>query len=229
MKRIKIIFMTVFLSSMFSVQALAGWIPAENEQWRYEQDGHYLSSQWIEEQNNWYYLDVNGIMLKNITENIGGVEYTFDDTGSCVNPDGTGVVTWNIYTNAEAGYSIKIPSDVTTDAFDGATDTFDISSSNMMISIYGYVIPQNLDPVTYATYFEMGFYDSLNGKLSLVDKTEVQLGGLTFYKTRYTQNGSINMDTYSCSQNQKLIFIATMYVPSTQEKVQEILNTLTSP
>lgn len=226
MKNARILLLAVSFSVLFSVHAFADWVPMENAQWGYEEAGSLLRNQWIEDQSNWYYLDGNGLMLKDTTANIDGVEYSFDAAGICVNPNGTNTVTWNTYTNSEIGFSVQIPSDVTTNAFDGNTETFDITASNLLISFYFEKIPENLDPETFVTYFELGFYESMKDELTYVDKSEVQLGGLTFQKTRYIHDGDINMDLYSCIRDNRLIVINAAYISATQDKTQEILNTV---
>lgn len=225
MKKTKILLITACFLFLFSIQSFAGWIQQENGQWKYDQNGTPVTSQWIEDQGNWYYLDANGVMLANTMQNIDGVIYTFDASGKWVNPNASTTITYNTYSNTEMGYSLQIPSDVTTTAFDGNSKTFDIFSQDILIRFDNEIIPQDSDPVIYASFFESGFTAGLNGNVSYIDKTNTQLGEFAVYKTRYLYNG-LNLDLYICIRGNKMFTIAACYAPEAQAKVQEILSTL---
>ncbi|WP_024294448.1 hypothetical protein [Lacrimispora indolis] len=226
MKKVKILLITACISYLFSIQSFAGWVQQANGQWKYDQNGIPVTSQWIEDQGNWYYLDANGIMLINTTQNIDGIVYTFDASGKWVDPNTSNVITYRTFTNTEIRYSLQIPSDVATTAFDGNTETFDISSQNILISFNNYIIPAHLDPQVWAAAFEAGFIDGIKGKLSFIDKTNTQLGEFAATKTRYLYEDNISLDFYNCTRGYKTFVVCAMYIPETQAKVQEILNTL---
>lgn len=226
MKKVKILLITTCISFLFSIQSFAGWVQQVNGQWKYDQNGMLATSQWIEDQGNWYYLDENGVMLSNTTQNIDGVDYTFDASGKWLDPNSSTTITYNTYSNTEIGYSLQIPSDVATTAFDGNTETFDISTQNILISFNNQIIPAHLDPAVYAAIFEAGFVNGIKGKLSFIDKTNTQLGEFEVTKTRYLYNDNINLDFYNCTRGYKTFVVCAFYIPETQAKVQEILNTL---
>ncbi|WP_349948946.1 hypothetical protein ABFV83_17780 [Lacrimispora sp. BS-2] len=184
------------------------------------------ASQWIEDQGNWYYLDGNGVMLANTSQNIDGVVYTFDASGKLVDPNASTTITYSTYNNTEIGYSLQIPSDAATTAFNGNSETFEISSQNILISFYNEIIPEYLDPSICATVFEAGFVSGIKGKLSYIDKSDTQVGEFAVTKTRYLYEDNINLDFYNCTRGYKTFVVCALYIPETQAKVQEILNTL---
>ena len=226
MKKVKILLVTTCISLLFSIQSFAGWVQQANGQWKYDQNGILATSQWIEDQGNWYYLDANGVMLSNTTQSIDGIVYTFDASGKWVDPSTSNAITYRTFTNSEIGYSLQIPSDVDTTAFDGNTENFNISSQNILISFENQIIPAHLDPIVYAAIFEAGFINGIEGKLSFIDKTNTQLGEFAVTKTRYLYEDIINLDFYNCIRGYKTFVVCAMYIPETQAKVQEILNTL---
>lgn len=213
---------TLFLVFLFSIQTFAGWEQAGDNQWKYEQEGIFLSNQWIEDQGNWYYLDENGLMLSNVVKIIDGVAYSFDSTGKCLNPGQSG----RIFMNDRFGYSICIPNDVSTNAFDGDPETFDISTQNMLMSFYSDEVPENLDPETYANVFEMGFVEGIEGNKTFIEKKPIQIGDFHFTRTRYIYSGNINLDFYVSVQGHKMLAIAVVYIPKTEGKTQDVLNSL---
>ena len=184
-----------------------------------------MVSQWIEDQGNWYYFDENGMMLTNTTQNINGVNYTFDASGKWLDSN-TDKRTTNTYKNTEFGYSLEIPTDVDTTAFDGNTETFDISNDRLVITFHNEIFSEKLDPQIYANAFEVGFISSLTEKVTFIDRTNTQLGEFAAIKSRYVYNDVINMDFYACIKGNKSIFIISAYIPDTQGKAQDILNTL---
>ncbi|WP_312447973.1 hypothetical protein [Lacrimispora sp.] len=226
MKKIKILLVTACISFLFSIQSFAGWVQQENGQWNYDQNGILVCSQWIEDQGSWYYFDANGVLLTNTTQNIDGVVYNFDATGKWIVPNSSSSIIYNTYNNTAIGYSLQIPSDLDTTAFDGNSETFDISSQNIIISFYNQIIPEYLDPAICATVFEAGFVSGIKGKLSYIDKSDTQLGEFAVTKTRYLYNDDINLDFYNCTRGYKTFVVCALYIPETQGKVQEILSTL---
>ena len=226
MKKVKILLLLACLSSLFTIQSFAGWIQQDNGQWKYDQNGTPVVSQWIEDQGNWYYFDENGVMLTNTTQNINGVNYTFDASGKWLDSNADNKKASNTYKNTEFGYSLEIPTDVTTTAFDGNSQTFDITNDNMLISFDNETIPEYLDPQVYANAFELGFVNALKDKVTFIDRTNTQLGEFAAIKTRYIYKDAINLDYYACIRGNKTIFVFSLYIPDTQGKAQEILNTL---
>lgn len=222
MKKFSRIFVSIFLSVLFSSQVFAGWQQAGDNQWKYEKDGAFLANQWFEDQGNWYYLDENGLMIANATRNIEGTEYSFDSTGKCLNYGGPG----RVYMNNEMGYSICIPADTSTNAFDGQLENFDISAQNMLLSFYNEEVPGMLDPETYASVFELGFFEGTKESKIFIEKEPVQIGDFHFNRTRYDYGDGIILDFYIGIQGHKMLAIAALYIPETERKTQEVLNSL---
>ena len=222
MKKISRVFVPIFLSVLFSSQAFAGWEQAGDNQWKYEKDGTFLTNQWLEDRGNWYYLDENGLMIANATKNIEGAEYSFDSTGKCLNHGQTG----RVYMNNKMGYSICIPEDTSTNAFDGELETFDISAQNMLLSFYNEEVPENLDPETYASVLELGFFEGIKENKIFIEKKPVQIGDFDFTRTRYDYGDGIVLDFYIGIQGHKILVIAVFYIPETEAKTQEVLNSL---
>ena len=86
-KQIKTMIVASCLSLIVSAPAFAGWQQTETGQWNYEQDGTLVTSNWVQdEQGGWYYLGADGIMLADTTQNIDGVDYSFDASGCWIEP-----------------------------------------------------------------------------------------------------------------------------------------------
>jgi len=115
---------------------------------------------------------------------------------------------------------------VTTTAFDGNSQTFDISNDNMLITFDNETSPEYLDPQIYANAYEVGFVSALTDKVTFIDRTNTQLGEFAAIKSRYIYSNVINLDFYACIRGNKIIFVFSLYTPDTQGKAQEILNTL---
>ncbi|WP_349672389.1 hypothetical protein [Lacrimispora sp.] len=226
MKKVKILLLTACLSSLFTIQSFAGWIQQDNGQWIYDQNGTSVVSQWIEDQGNWYYFDENGVMLTNTTQNINGVNYTFDASGKWLDTNADNKKTSNTYKNTEYGYSLEIPTDVTTTAFDGESQIFSISNDRMLITFYNETFPEQYDPQINANAFEVGFISAFTEKVAFIDRINSQLGELATIKSRYIYSDVINLDFYACIRGNKTIFVISSYTPDSQGKTQEILNTL---
>ena len=109
MKLKKIMLMTAMAAAIGSVNmvsALAdetatgetkfGWECDANNNWRYYNADGNLATGWIKAEEGdgrgnavWYYIDpTSQIMVSNVTRNIGGVDYTFNEDGSWVDPSG---------------------------------------------------------------------------------------------------------------------------------------------
>ncbi len=107
MKLKKIMLMTAMAAAIGSVNmvsALAdetatgetkfGWECDANNNWRYYNVDGNLATGWIKAEEGdgrgnavWYYIDpTSQIMVSNVTRNIGGVDYTFNEDGSWVEP-----------------------------------------------------------------------------------------------------------------------------------------------
>lgn len=226
MKKSKTLLMVICFSLIFSIQSFAGWIQEENGQWKYDQNGTLVTSQWIEDQGSWYYLDENGVMISNTVQKIDGKAYTFDASGKWIDPNSSAEITYRTYINTEIGYSLQIPSNVITTAFDGNSESFEIDYGNMTIQFYNQICPTYLDPKKCADSFEAGFISAFNGKMSYIDKANTQLGDYSVSKTRYLYSDSVNSDFYTCIRGYKIFYIGVMYIPDTQSKAQDIINTL---
>lgn len=73
-----------FWMSVLAVPSYAGTWEQTAEGWKYlDESGAPVVSQWVEDQNNWYYMDVHGIMQTGWVENNGNWYYLKDD-GSMV-------------------------------------------------------------------------------------------------------------------------------------------------
>lgn len=226
MKKLKLVLLTTCISLLFSIQSFAGWVQQANGQWNYDQNGSRATSQWIKDQGNWYYFDASGVMLANTTQDIHGVVYTFDASGKWIDSNASTTITNKTYNNTEFGYSLQIPSDLDTTAFNGNSETFDIDSENLFITFNNTIIPADVDPALYSTLFETGIMNVLKGEVSFIDKTNAQLGEFAVTKTRYLYNNSVNLDCYICTRDHKIFVICTLYTPETEARVQGILNTL---
>lgn len=77
---ILLIFMLLSLGAAF-----ASWAHWEDQQnwFYYDEDGEMLRSQWLQDRGNWYYLGDSGIMVTGWRQ-IGGKEYFFDEDGTAV-------------------------------------------------------------------------------------------------------------------------------------------------
>lgn len=62
----KILAGTMILTFTFSISSFAGSWQASENNWKYQNnDGSYVTNSWVTENNEHYYFDANGIMLKN--------------------------------------------------------------------------------------------------------------------------------------------------------------------
>ena len=72
-------------------EMITGWYyDSYKETWSYYgTDGIRFDDKWLNTGDKWYYFDRNGQMLSNC-ENvlIHGIDYSFDEDGVCLNPDG---------------------------------------------------------------------------------------------------------------------------------------------
>lgn len=54
-------------------------------------EGAMFASRWLEDpkgSGTWYYFDASGAMLAEVTREIDGIRYSFDNSGVCLNPYG---------------------------------------------------------------------------------------------------------------------------------------------
>ena len=226
MKKLRTLLMVTFFSLIFSVQSFAGWVQQENGQWKYDQNGTLVTSQWVEDQGSWYYLDETGVMLANTTQKIDGEIYTFDVAGKWIDPNSTAEITYRSYTNTEIGYSLQIPSNVATTAFDGNSESFEINTKNMLMQFDNLTIPTDVDPATYLKNFQLGFYNSAIKHASCIDINTTNLGEFSAIKHTYLDNSGNNFDLYICSNGKKMLSISVAYTSDTQEMTQKILDSL---
>jgi hypothetical protein len=226
MKKAKILLIATSISLLFSIQSFAGWIQEDNGQWKYDQNGALVTSQWIEDQGIWYYFDENGVMLANTTQRIDGEVYTFDVSGKWIDPNSSAEITYRTYTNTEIGYSLQVPSNVATTAFDGNSESFDITTKNMLIQFDSLTIPADTDPATYLKNFQLGFHDNAIKHASFIDVIATNLGEFSAIKDSYLDNDGSNFDLYICSAGKKMFTIYVGYTSDTQEMTQKILGTL---
>jgi hypothetical protein len=226
MKKAKILLIATSISLLFSIQSFAGWIQEDNGQWKYDQNGTLVTSQWIEDQGIWYYFDENGVMLANTTQRIDGKVYTFDVSGKWIDPNSSTEITYRTYTNTEIGYSLQVPSNVATTAFDGNSESFEITTKNMLIQFDSLTIPADADPEVYLKNFQLGFHDSAIKHASFIDVIATNLGEFPAIKDSYLDNDGSNFDLYICPAGKKMFTIVAWYTSDTQEMTQKILNTL---
>lgn len=80
MKFIKIITFTYFFSLMLFINlAFAGWLQ-EGEFWKYEENGAFKTSDWLQVAGDYYYFDASSHMVTGL-QKIGNSFYAFHDNG----------------------------------------------------------------------------------------------------------------------------------------------------
>lgn len=220
MKKIRLFAVTACISLLVSLPAFAGWTQNESNQWNYEQNGTLLTSRWLEDQGSWYYFDGNGVMVFNTTMKIDGKDYTFDGDGRWI--------TSKTYINEKVGYSLQIPLDasVTTEQTSTGHEV-DIISPNLQIIFHHGQFPDEADPNIFLSMFELGYLESLKGFVSVVDQTQVQIGDVSFRKTRTIYWDTLYIDLYTGYKGNQLIACSTICTEENRDKVSEIINSLT--
>lgn len=87
MKKSKIIFSSMILSSLFCLSVFAGEWQHNDSGWRYQEgNGSYATSEWKEIKGNWYYFNEGGYMLSDATTPDG---YIVDKSGEWIEPKET--------------------------------------------------------------------------------------------------------------------------------------------
>ncbi len=227
MKKLRIILVTTCLSALFSIQAFAGWIQADNSQWKYDLNGTQVSNQWVEDQGSWYYLNNNGIMLANITQEINGTSYSFDGSGKCLNPNSSEAKTSSTFTNNDIGFSIDIPTNVTTNAFDTTQQNISIDAEDFYLDIGFYNVDSDLNPWVYATNAETKLCEEYKNTLAHIESSYGKVGDYYMYNRVYLYDKSALFDFYSYVEGHKVISIVlASYSKSGKETAWDILKTL---
>jgi hypothetical protein len=227
MKKSKIILTVACFSVLFSIQTFAGWMRTENGQWNYDLEGTLVINQWIEDQGNWYYLNNEGIMLANITQEINGVSYTFDNSGKCMNPNASDANTTRTFINKDIGFTIDIPTNVTTDAFDTTQQNITIESEGFYINMGFYNVDSDLNPWAYATNAEAELCEEYKNTLVHIKSSYSKLGDYYMYNRVYLYDKSALFDFYSYVEDHKVISIVLLsYSKTGKENAWDILSSL---
>lgn len=132
------------------IRAFAGAFENTGDGWRYrKEDGSYARSEWVLEQNQYYYLDQNGRMMANTTtpdgylvaadgswvterQVMGGyVRTPYDNQSYCYDPD------WRRY------------------IFDESTDYAEVSDHNVLAAVRGIISASELSEMNRAVYDEV--------------------------------------------------------------------------
>ena len=225
--KLKALIIATGLSALFSFQALAGWVEIDNGQWTYEQDGNRVSSEWIEDQGGWYYLNADGIMLAGTTQNINGTDYTFDTSGRWQEQSSaqTGINA-GVYTNAEFKYSLQIPADMPYTLQDNGN--LDMGSGITLINIGHMTYTDSSINITErAEAFVNNFKTDTADDFPFQYTTEVQLGDMTFTRYHfYSGYYDASVDLYIGLQEHGFMSVFTGYVSETEPTVQNILRTI---
>lgn len=88
--KLKIMLVTLLLSSVCSFTALAGWEQLESGSWRYynDEDGSMATMEWVKSGDNWYFMDENGeIAVNTIIQEPDGKLYCTDSNGIMITND----------------------------------------------------------------------------------------------------------------------------------------------
>lgn len=227
MKKIKILFVATCFSVFFTNHAFAGWVQNEIGQWKYTQDDTTATNQWIEDNGNWYYVNENGIMLSDISQEINGTNYTFDSSGKCINPDASPVSnSTRTYINKEIGFSVDIPPSVTTDAFDSENPYFKIIADGLLINYSYNIVNLNNNPWAHALYYEDWFCKDIGDHLTFVERSYDKLGDFYVYKSRYLLDAYQPLEFYSYVEGQKVIAITASYSNDKYDIAMQILNSM---
>lgn len=242
MRKTKIALIACGLSILFCFSAYAGWVPEEtkkewgNENYRYEQDGQYLTNQWIEFEGDWYYLGADGFMLFNITQNIDGVNYTFDSLGRWTEQS---VLQYHndqvLYSNLNLNYSIEFDRSkvIVPDGF------FLIDINNIeTLTFYGgegYIVdvwnyPRSEFPEYPSTDINATMFYYFSPKENVyVEKTDdlIQTNDFKFEKTYIANRAQMeHIDVYTCTEeNGSFMIVITSFMQRVdEEKSLEIIN-----
>lgn len=88
--KLKIMLVTLLLSSVCSFTALAGWEQLESGSWRYynDEDGSMATMEWVKSGDNWYFMDENGeIAVNTIIQDPDRKLYCTDSNGIMITND----------------------------------------------------------------------------------------------------------------------------------------------
>jgi len=227
MKKLKVLLTTACFSFLFSMEAFANWVQVDSGQWKYDLFGTYISNQWVEDEGNWYYLDDNGIMLANITQEINSASYTFDTSGKCMNPGTIDYKNTKAFIREDIGFSVDIPTKVTTDAFNTTDENFSIESEDFYINLGFANIESDLNPWGYGLQAETQFCKDYQNDAVQVSTSYKKLGDFYMYYREYLLYNSAYIDFYSYVEDHKVISIVQVsYSKSSRERSTDILNTL---
>jgi hypothetical protein len=227
MNKLKVILAVACFSALFSIQAFAGWVQTENGHWNYDLEGTLVINQWIEDQGDWYYLNNEGIMLADITQEINGVSYTFDNSGKCMNPNASDANTTRTFINNDIGFTIDIPTNVTTDAFDTTQQNITIESEGFYINMGFYNVDSDLNPWAYATNAETELCEEYKNTLVHIKSSYGKLGDYYMYNRVYLYDKSALFDFYSYVEDHKVISIVLLsYSKTGKEIAWDILSSL---
>lgn len=87
MKKMKLLFATLGVSTVLSMTSFAGEWKQDNTGWWYQNDdGTYPVNSWFQDTDwKWYYFNEAGYMQTEPITLSDGVTYTFNQDGSCIN------------------------------------------------------------------------------------------------------------------------------------------------
>ena len=220
--------LTSCLSLLVTMPSFAGWQQTENGQWKYDQNGTILTGQWHQDQDSWYYLDANGIMLAGTTQNIDGVDYSFDADGRWMEPQAASTTIkegWNIFEQAEARYSIQYPSTMRVSTTGNNGIDIDIESDTNYVGIKHVKVPSYVDSATL-TADPNALYATAG--LIYQHKTETLINGYTFTQYHFVhKSGGMEFDLYTMYDSSTSIFygITAGYTSLSKATTMEIVNT----
>lgn len=240
MRKLKILLLTCGLSVHLCSAASADWVPVESErdsqteQWKYEQNGRYLTNQWKKRDGDWYYLDEDGITLSKTTRNIDGVDYTFTSSGQWTqhsklqNRDDM-----RIYTNLDFNYSIEYMKDY----FSTFSDALYLSWGAEHLSFYtnpgGYFVDIYHYPRSQFPNFSQGsansilyYYTGSGDSRVIKNCAPVHVDGMTFekkYVSSTSSSGYISVFTYTGENGSMVIIVSSFDMKMDDEKSSDIV------
>lgn len=244
---LKLLSTTLCCSFLFCNSVFGGTWHQQENQWKYEDNGTYVTNNWALDQNvwyhfdtsgtmqtgwildngSWYYLDASGAMIANTSRMIDGVNYSFDGSGKWIEPTQT-ATGWNgsTYTNNEFNYSITFADSFTPQALSDATTHFSVQTKNAVIMADGIEVPSYINIADYMNTFYQDFLNEIQGNTQYVSETTVQLGSYQFTKMHSTYENQLDVDLYWTHADSKLLCFAVACTPAAQPKVQQTLNSI---
>lgn len=218
------VFIAAGLSLLASVPVVAGWVPVDNGRWQYEEDGSIVTSRWIEDQGDWYYVGDDGIMLANTGRTIDGIDYRFDSSGKWMESANlrTGVI-GNRYYNEKYRFSVDIPDGVTYEV--DANGFINLENQFMFMSIANFSNTEGASTAESIKFLTEFFLDENGSSMIYAGDTDMQFGGIAFTRSHtYDEQYGFSLDFYTAAQDDGFIAIVVGYAPSCEAVVESILN-----